>query len=340
MSTAADGRARLTWAELPDGVAHLVVERLGDRVVGAVSHDGGYSPGLASTLVLASGERVFVKAVAAEEHPVSGELYRKESAVAEVLAAQVGAALPAPAFRWSLDGPVEDHTGEQDWVVLAFDAADGPGPRLPWRRPELAEALDLVADVGRIAAPDHPAIPPVTDMVFDEWHLLAADADLQQGLTGLDEVLGPWLLARIGELAALADTWPQVSAGTALVHHDLRADNMVRAGGRLLAVDWPYASVGAPWLDLAGMMPSMALEGGGDPEEVFTAHPVGAAADADAVTAVVAAFTGYFLHAALQPPPPGIPHLRAFQRDQGLVCARWLRTRLCGGSPARRRRSG
>ncbi|HLS63705.1 MAG TPA: aminoglycoside phosphotransferase family protein [Ruania sp.] len=325
---AAEGRVRLTWAELPDGVAHLVSGRLGDRVVGAVSHDGGYSPGLASTLVLASGERVFVKAVAAEEHPFSGELYRKEAVVAEVLAAEVGAVLPAPAFRWAVEEAVEDGTGEQDWVVLAFDAADGPGPQLPWQPAELAEALDLVADVGRIEAPEHPRIPPVAAMVFQEWHLLAADTVLQQRLAGLDEVLGRWLLDRMETLAALADTWPQVSAGSALVHHDLRADNMVRAGGRLLAVDWPYASVGAPWLDLLGMMPSMALEGGGDPGEVFTAHPVGSAADPDAVTAVVAAFAGYFLHEALQPPPPGIPHVRAFQRDQGLVCAAWLRTRL------------
>src|SRR5690625_3494285 len=163
VSTAAEGRARLTWAELPDGVAHLVSGRLGGRVVGAVSHDGGYSPGLASTLVLASGERVFVKAVAAEEHPVSGGLYRKEAAVAEVLAAEVGATLPAPAFRWAAEESVEDGTGEQHWVVLAFDAADGPGPQLPWQVDELAEALDLVADVGRIAAADHPAIPPVTE---------------------------------------------------------------------------------------------------------------------------------------------------------------------------------
>uniref|UniRef100_UPI0023F1B0A7 phosphotransferase family protein n=1 Tax=Ruania albidiflava TaxID=366586 RepID=UPI0023F1B0A7 len=319
MSTAAEGRARLTWAELPDGVAHLVSGRLGDEVVGAVSHDGGYSPGLASSLVLASGERVFVKAVAAEEHPVSGGLYRKEAAVARVLAEEVGAALPAPAFRWSVDTAVPAESGSQDWVVLAFDAADGPGPQLPWRRPELAEALDLVTAVGRIGAPEHPEIGPVAAMVFDEWHLIAADDERRHRLAGLAPELGPWLVERLDQLAAFAQSWPQVSAGTALVHHDLRADNMVRAGGRLLAVDWPYASVGAPWLDLVGMMPSVALESGGEPEEVFTAHPVGAAADPEAVTAVVAAFTGYFLERSLRPPPPGIPHLRAFQRDQGLV---------------------
>src|SRR5699024_8827047 len=126
---------------------------------------------LASTLVLASGERVFVKAVAPAEHPRSGELYRKEAAVAEVLAAEVGAVLPAPAFRWSVEAQVPTAAGPQDWVVLAFDAADGPGPQLPWQSAELVEALDLVASVGRIEAPDHPRIPPVAAMVFQEWHL-------------------------------------------------------------------------------------------------------------------------------------------------------------------------
>lgn len=325
---AVETRARLTWADLPDGVAHLVTERLGDRVVGAVSHDGGYSPGLASTLVLGSGDRVFVKAVAPGEHARSGELYRKEAAVARVLADHVGVALPAPAFRWSLDAPVPTGAAEQDWVVLAFDAADGPGPSMPWHPAELAEALDLVAAVGRIEAPEDPQIPPIAAMVFDQWELVAADDELQRAVAGLDPELGPWLVERLDELVALAGSWPQVADGTALVHHDLRADNMVRSGGRLLAVDWPYASVGAPWLDLAGMMPSMALEGGGDPQEVFTAHPVGAAADPEAVTAVVAAFTGLFLRACLRPPPPGIPHVRSFQRDQGLVCARWLHARM------------
>src|SRR5699024_12412795 len=109
---AAEGRVRLTWAELPDGVAHLVSGRLGDRVVGAVSHDGGYSPGLASTLVLASGERVFVGAEAAEEHPLSGELCRKGAVVAEVLAAEVGAVLAAAAVRRGVEGAGEGVVGE------------------------------------------------------------------------------------------------------------------------------------------------------------------------------------------------------------------------------------
>ncbi|UFU07688.1 phosphotransferase family protein [Ruania halotolerans] len=312
-------RRRLTWTQLPDGVRHLITERTG-AVRSATSQEGGYSPGMASVLETASG-RVFVKVASANQNARSAELHRKEAAVSEVLR-DVGEELPAPAFRWS----VEVESGGDTWVVLAFDAADGPGPRIPWQAEELGEALELVGAVGRLRAPDHPEIGPVRELIFGEWHTVAADGEVRRRVLALDE--SGWLGARLDDLAALADQWPEAVDGTALVHHDLRADNMVRSGGRLLAVDWPYASRGAPWLDLLGMMPSMALEGGGDPEEVFTAHPVGAAADQDAVTVAIAALTGMFLERSVQAPPPGIPHVRSFQRDQGLVGVRWLRSRL------------
>ncbi|SEF00463.1 phosphotransferase family protein [Ruania alba] len=316
---AAEPRRRLTWDQLPDGVGALITERTGP-VRSAVSQEGGYSPGMASVLTTAHG-RLFVKVASARQNAHSVELYRKEAAVSVALRA-VRNEVPAPAYRWS----VETEIGDDTWVVLAFDAADGPGPRIPWQPAELTEALDLVAAVGQVPAPDDPAIQPLAEMVFDEWHTVSSDDEVRRRVLALDS--SGWLAPRVADLAALADRWPEATDGTSLVHHDLRADNMVRAGGRLLAVDWPHARRGAPWVDLLGMMPSLALEGGGDPEEVFTAHPVGAAADPDAVTVAIAALTGMFLERSVQPPPPGIPHVRAFQRDQGLVGLRWLQGRM------------
>lgn len=46
------------------------------------------------------------------------------------------------------------------------------------------------------------------------------------------------------------------------------------------------------------------------------------------MTTFLVALTGYFVRSSLQPPPPGIPHVRPFQRAQGEVCVAWLRTRL------------
>jgi hypothetical protein len=48
------------------------------------------------------------------------------------------------------------------------------------------------------------------------------------------------------------------------------------------------------------------------------------------VRAYAAALAGYFVHESLLPDPPGIPHVRAFQRAQGEVCIEWLRQRLGG----------
>ncbi|MBZ2199502.1 phosphotransferase family protein [Occultella gossypii] len=302
-------RTRLAWSDLPDGVRSLVIEHTGE-VVTAHSHEGGYSPGMAATLVTADGGRAFVKAVATSFHERSAELYRQEAAVAAILPPDV----PAPRLRWTLD--------DGDWIALGYDAAEGPGPVTPWQPDELREALELIATLGRVSAPRVDLITPLNEAdTFGEWHLLLASGE---ALTGWD----PWVAANLELLATAADGWREAVAGDALVHGDLRADNMVRSGGRLLAVDWPYAASGAAWVDLVLMLPSVGLEGGGEPEELWRAHPLSRGADPDAVTALVAAVTGFFVHGSLQQPPPGIPHLRAFQRAQGEIALAWLRERL------------
>jgi hypothetical protein len=69
------------------------------------------------------------------------------------------------------------------------------------------------------------------------------------------------------------------------------------------------------------------MQGGPEPWKVFDAHPVSKDADGEAVTAYVAGLAGFFLWGAAQPPPPGLPTLREFQRAQGVHALRWLRHR-------------
>jgi hypothetical protein len=61
--------------------------------------------------------------------------------------------------------------------------------------------------------------------------------------------------------------------------------------------------------------------------EFFSMHPASRAAVPASVDAVLAAFAGFFTWNALQPPPPGLPTLRAFQAAQGEVARRWLAER-------------
>jgi hypothetical protein len=92
-------------------------------------------------------------------------------------------------------------------------------------------------------------------------------------------------------------------------------------------VGWPWASRGAAWIDLLFMLPSVAMQRGPQPWEIFDGHPLARAVPDDRVTAMVAVITGFFIRQSGLPSPPGLPTIRAFQRDQGLPALAWLKRR-------------
>jgi aminoglycoside phosphotransferase (APT) family kinase protein len=292
-------------------VRAAIEARIGAPVTGWTSHDGGYSPGLASTLRTAQGP-VFVKAVDGA-HEVAARLYRMEAARHAVLPEGV----PAPRLHSSLEVP------DGGWVALGFDAVAGSPPRTPWDDGELDAVVGLARRIGSLEAPSG-VVPEAGDQV--PWGFWARLADERPaGLASYD----PWVVAHLETLASLEGSLPEAAAGPWLQHGDLRADNvLLRADGTAVAVDWPYAFRGAAFCDVVGMLPSVRVEGGPEPEDVLARHPLPGDTDGDAVTCYLAALTGYFVHGSLQPPPPGIPHVRAFQRAQAEVCIPWLRHRL------------
>ena len=70
------------------------------------------------------------------------------------------------------------------------------------------------------------------------------------------------------------------------------------------------------------------MQGGPSPDEVIARHWACRTGDGDAMTAAVVSMAGYFTRQALQPPPPGIPTVRAFQAAQGVVARRWVARRM------------
>ncbi|MGW8567231.1 aminoglycoside phosphotransferase family protein [Isoptericola sp. NPDC055881] len=316
-------RARPAWTDLPAPVRGAVEARLGATVTAWASHDGGYSQGLASTLRTAQGS-VFVKAVG-PEHPHTVGLYREEARRAALLPLGV----PTPRLLWSTEVPSTGDGPDGGWVALAFETLPSRPPRTPWHDEELRAVLELAAGVA-----EHQVAPGLlpdfeTELPTDRTGRLAAERPT--GLATYD----PWLAQHVDRLAALELDAPAAVTGSVLVHGDLRGDNALLVdapagvrGPRALAVDWPNAARGAAFCDLVGMLPAVHLEGGPPPEEALRLRPLPAGTDEDAVTAYLVALTGYFVHSSLQPPPPGIPHVRAFQRAQGEVCVAWLRRRL------------
>jgi aminoglycoside phosphotransferase (APT) family kinase protein len=140
----------------------------------------------------------------------------------------------------------------------------------------------------------------------------------------------PWARANLGRLIDLEEAWPAAVDGNTLVHMDTRADNILLTHDGAMFVDWPHASVGAPWADLLFMLPSVVAQGGPHPADVWASSPLAAKADPDAVNAALAGIAGYFVHSATLPPPKNLETVRKFQRIQGGHALRWLESRLKG----------
>lgn len=299
---------RTTWAELPHHVREKVEDRLGAAVLRAAGQGGGFTNGVAARLTLADGGRAFVKALP-DGHELAPD-YRSEARIAGALPPTV----PASRLRFSLD-----NTG---WIVLVYDDVEGRHP--DFAHPgDLAAVLTCVEDLATVLTPNPLAwAPDITEPLgplLRGWRRF-----LDEGpAPGLDA----WSVRNLDRLAELESRWVRATAGDTLLHADLRHDNMlVTSQGTALTVDWAWACVGADWVELVYLLPSVAAAGG-DPEAVVTSHPVTRKADPAAIDAFVCALAGFYTHSGRQPDPYWSPHIRAHERWYGRLCRDWLARR-------------
>ncbi|MFC7909887.1 phosphotransferase family protein [Streptomyces nigra] len=311
---------RTDWWAVPERVRRAVEARLGSPVHSAVTQNGGFSPGVAARVRLADGRRAFVKAVSPEPNPDTPDLHRAEARITAAL--PVAAPVPRLLMSLDLDG----------WVVLVLEDVDGTTPVQPWRPDELRRVLAAAGELAALLDPSPVAAPSVADRFggrFQSWRRLSA-----AHAAGADDLawLDPWARRNLGRLTAREAGWCHAAAGGALLHGDLRADNVLLTGDRVMVVDWPWAAVGAPWFDVVAMGPSVILQSAPDTAiRLLDEHLAARGADEEDVTTVLVALTGYLLRKSVQPPPPGLPTLRDFQRAQGRAAVHWVRERTAWG---------
>jgi len=294
---------RIGWSDLPDEVRGAVESMLGGRVAVAVSQTGGFSPGTADRVVTDAGRRAFVKAVSPDLNEQSAELHRRE--------ARITAALPPEVPAARLIGSYDDG----HWIALVLEDIDGRNPR--WVPEDLSAVLAALAAVSRIRLPatldDLPSTGELLAYELGGWHRIAADPP---------EGLDAWAARHLGQLCDAASRCPTLLGGHNLVHTDVRADNLlIRPDGSVVLVDWPWASAGPAWFDTLCLAINVATVGGPDAATLLEAPPL-------AQTEALAGMAGFFIDAARQPAPPGLPTLRAFQAAQGTVALELLRERL------------
>jgi phosphotransferase family enzyme len=300
---------RVHWDDIPEDVRAAFERRLGARVVEAVTQPSGFSPGLAARLRLEDGRRVFLKAVAEEANPDTPDIHRRE---ARILAAMPTTA-PIARLLWSYD--------DMGWVALCLEDIEGRHPDEPWTEHDLDLVIACVEKMSRDLTPSpirvDDTMPAFFRRTVNGWGIA-----LDRSETRLEA----WALRNLDRLVELERRAPGVVEGDALVHCDIRADNLLVAGDRVYVLDWPWARIGAAWVDLVAMAPSVTMQGGPQPEQFLARLDLRGVTPA-AIDAVVASLAGYFVVRALEPPPQGIPTVREFQAAQGRVATAWLRER-------------
>jgi phosphotransferase family enzyme len=178
----------------------------------------------------------------------------------------------------------------------------------PWTAGAIEAVLDTLAEVAATRPPGGlrrlAAEPPET------WHAVAREPGPFFALGLCSE---SWFEQCLPTL--LEASHPALLDGEALLHFDVRSDNLCIHEGRAILVDWNLACVGSSAFDIAFWLPSLTLEHGQQPEGLVRDRP-----DVDAFAAIVA---GFFAARAGLPAPPGAPTVRSFQLAQLEVALPW-----------------
>ena len=313
------------WSVVPEAVRRLTAETLGSPVRRAMRVWGGYGPTPTYRLRLADGRRAFFKGV----WPRSDEFPRLAIAQEELVYRRIGHLIVpwAPAFYGSfhVDG----------WHVLLLEDL-GPKSAPPWT-PTLARTVTRAfADFHRTTLGiDLPAwLPSAAEhMAWDgqAWKRMLDAGKLNAIAAMAGDAAGDalrWLEAALPTLAEAGGVLTEAGKPHALLHMDLRSDNLRWRDGRLRMFDWPVACAGPTEYDIAAYAQGVTAEGGPEAADIMSWYAEGVPVRPEVLDAAVTALAGFFAERAPQPELPGLPRLRRFQRRQLQVTLPWAAQRL------------
>jgi thiamine kinase-like enzyme len=153
------------------------------------------------------------------------------------------------------------------------------------------------------------------------WQAVAADPAPFLAL-GLADT--PWLDVALPLLLRYEERCS--TDGNSLTHWDLRSDNICITDSRAIFIDWNHACLSNPQLDLGFWLPSLAYEGGPEPESILPEAPE-----------IAAWVAGFFAARAGLPGIHDAPRVRLVQRQQLQIALPWAARALDLPPPGIRR---
>jgi Phosphotransferase enzyme family len=271
---------------------------LGSAVVASWPVDRGYTSALRRVVGLADGRTAFVKVATSPE--IDGWLHDEWRVYSKLEAPFLPAVL-----GWDAGPPA---------TLVLEDLSHAEWPP-PWDKSRIDRVLATLATVA--STPPPPGLGPVSDdALLTGWGRVI---DGPAHFRSLGLASSRWIERCLPELRGAEVDAPM--AGNALLHLDVRSDNLCFAGERTLLVDWNRAVLGNPAVDIAFWLPSLALEAGGRPEEYAKVDP-----------RLAARAAGFFAARAGLPQIPSAPRVRSIQFELLRVALPWA-CRLLGLPP-------
>lgn len=324
MSSRFGVEAKPTWQSVPKAVRDRVEAELGQRVTRGARVWGGYGPTPTFRLKLVDGSGVFLKGTNRESNEFSRAALDREIRNYRELSDQIAPWAPAVRGTFRLD----------DWQVLLLDDL-GPKSVPPWT-PTTARAVARgMAEFHRASlGAELPAFLRRPEFYLGRltWERVSATSDDLRFVAELaghrsDEALA-WLRRAYPILAEAAAALPDAPGPFALLHGDIRSDNLRLREGRPVFFDWPHAVVGAPEYDLVEFAQTVTVEGGPEPELVVAEYARHLEVRGPVLDASIAWLAAFFADTAWRPEIPGLPRLRRFQAQQLWVLLDWAARRF------------
>jgi fructosamine-3-kinase len=318
------------WQQVPLSVRAAVERALGRSVRRAERVYGGYSPAPTFRMLLDGGGRAFFKGVGPKDNEFAVAALGRELRYYRVLEPSMQPWAPAVLGAGECDG----------WQYLLLEDL-GPKSVPPWTEAAARGVMQAFAEfhlstLGTSLDAEVPQPSTYLSMFSRQWGSLLKRERLDRVAARASDATAAlrWLEQHVPTLAAIAGTLPEAPAPHALLHGDLRSDNLRWRNGRLRMFDWPHLGLGPPEFDAAASAQAITVEGGPQPERLVTWYGERLPLRAVILDAAVASCAGYMASVGWQDDPPGLPRVRSFQRAQMGVLLRWAARRLDLPEPA------
>jgi fructosamine-3-kinase len=168
---------------------------------------------------------------------------------------------------------------------------------------------------------------PDKRLVSEQWQRVVDESQGFERIAAWAGESSRQALAWLREVSPTIDSLMQrpilATAPYALLHGDLRSDNLRFRQGKLYLFDWPAITVGRPEWDIVAFAQTVTVEDGVLPEQVMSWYAEAFPVNADAVDSSIAWWFAFFADRGWRPDIPGLPRVRRFQRQQLGTMALW-----------------